>query len=176
MAFTPEQLKALAHNLGDLSAALAEFEEATPGSTLMTAGEAAAALGVDDIDTILAARPELAGLALPRFVVQLSNLSDELEDAAVTAALANLEGDIQSLVDGTAEAKEAVAHVQRIEKVLGIALAALAVATSVAAAIAAPSPATVFAAVKSAGALKSAVEAPLDAAGGKTRTANSGDE
>ena len=64
MAFTPEQLQALAHNLGDLSAALAEFEEATPGSTLMTAGEAAAALGVDDIDTILAARPELAGLAL----------------------------------------------------------------------------------------------------------------
>ena len=88
MAFTPEQLQALAHNLGDLSAALAEFEEATPGSTLMTAGEAAAALGVDDIDTILAARPELAGLALPRFVVQLSNLSDELEEAAVTAALA----------------------------------------------------------------------------------------
>jgi hypothetical protein len=174
MAFTPEQLKALAHNLGDLSGALAEFEEATPGSTLMTAGEAAAALGIEDLDAILTAQPELAGLALPRFVVQLANLSDELEDAAVSAALADLEGDVQSLVDGTAEAQEAIAHVERIEKVLGIALAALAVATSVAAAIAAPSPTSVFAAIKSANALKSAVETP-GASGGKKKTADSGD-
>jgi hypothetical protein len=111
MGMDPEDLKNLAHQFSDLASAVADWEatHAITDPTLQA-----------EMDTLLS---------------KLANLSNDLEDEAVAAAVASLGSPVDALRQATLNAQHALKVIADTQKVLKIAAAAVAVGAALVAPI-----------------------------------------
>jgi hypothetical protein len=150
MAFTAENLRDIAFGCRDLGTALSEFLLQDPDRAALTVAGALAAIEDPALAKWLREHPEVSGLKLPDLAIALADRSEDLAAEAVSEELQGVEEDGAALAEAAKEAAAAVEHIKTVQEFLTIAVAALGVATSVAAAIVAPSPASANAAVQAA--------------------------
>jgi hypothetical protein len=163
MPLTAEEFKHIAQGFTDLAGSIADFVESHPGANQMTVADAAAILADPNLERFIVEHPGARNERLPALVDRLGDMSDKLAQTAVTQALQDLEASVRSILDATKDARVAIARIGRIERVIGVAVAALAVGTAIGAAVLAPTPGTIASVIREAGVLKSSIEPEVPA-------------